>query len=223
MSFFIELIEMTDANRRELEMIPKMHSMIHHGLTLAEYRAFLHDLYHIVWHFCPIMAVSAARCDDRFAQVRYELYERIDEEKGHEAWVLEDIETIGGDVAGAKSNPPSAPAQAMIAFNYHGAERVHPCSVLGMLYMLEVVASVYAGRVSDSIAHAIGRDVEGGGFKFLSSHSTMDVEHVAKLNVLLKTVEDPVAQNAIINSTRVNFYQFGRMFSEGGFASAVTG
>lgn len=223
MSFFIELIETTDANRRELEMIPKMHSMIHHGLTLAEYQAFLHDLYHIVWHFCPIMAVSAARCGDRFENVRYELYERIGEEKGHEAWVLEDIEAVGGDVAGAKSNPPSAPAQAMIAFNYYGAERVHPCSVLGMLYMLEVVASVYAGRVSDSIAHAIGRDVEGGGFKFLSSHSTMDVEHVAKLNVLLKTVEDPAAQNAIINSTRVNFYQFGRMFSEGGFASAVTG
>lgn len=223
MSFFIELIETTDANRRELEMIPKMHSMIHHGLTLAEYQAFLHDLYYIVWHFCPIMAASAARCDDRFEKVRYELYERIGEEKGHEAWVLEDIEAVGGDVDGTKSNPPSAPAQAMIAFNYYSAERVHPCSVLGMLYTLEVIASVYAGRVSDSIASAIGRDVDGGGFRFLSSHSTMDMEHVAKLNVLLKTIEDPVAQNAIVNSTRVNFYQFGRMFGEGGFASAVTG
>ena len=73
MSFFITLLEMTDASRRELEAQPKIHSMIHHGLTLDEYRAFLHDLYHIVWHFCPIMAAAASRCDDRFSVVRYEL------------------------------------------------------------------------------------------------------------------------------------------------------
>jgi len=94
--------------------------------------------------------------------------------------------------------------------------------VLGMLYMLEVVSSVYGGRVSDSIARAIGRDVDSGGFKFLSSHSTMDLDHVAKLNVLLKTVEDREAQESIVNSTRVNFFQFGLMFREDGFASLVS-
>ena len=219
MSFFITLVEMTDAARRGLEEIPKMHAMIHHGLPLAEYQAFLHDLYHVVWHFCPTMAAAAARCSDRHRSVRYELYERIEEEKNHETWVLEDIEAVGGDVAGAQAHPPSAPVQAMIAFNYFGAERVHPCSVLGMLYMLEVVSSVYAGRTSESIARAIGREVEAGGFKFLSSHATMDVDHLAKLNRLIKTIDDPQAQESIINSTRVNFYQFGRMFTDGGFTS----
>jgi len=222
MSFFITLVEMTDHNRRELELVPKVHSMMHHGLPLGEYRAFLHDLYHIVWNFCPTMAAAAARCDDRYQTVRYELYERIQEEKGHEAWVLEDIEAIGGDVERAKSSPPSPPVQALIGFNYFSAERVHPCSVLGMLYMLEVVSSVYGGRVSDSIARALGREVDGGGFKFLSSHATMDVEHMAKLNRLVKTIDDPAAQRAIVNATRVNFYQFARMFAEDGFASSLS-
>lgn len=221
MSFFITLVELTDANRRELEAVPKVHSMIHHGLSLDEYRAFLHDLYHIVWHFCPTMAAAAARCGDDFRGVRYELYERIEEEKGHEGWVLEDIEAMGGDVARIRAEPPSPPVQAMIAFNYYAAERVHPCSVLGMLYMLEVVSSVYGGRVSDSIARAIGRDVAAGGFKFLSSHATLDVDHMAKLNRLVKTIEDPAAQASIVNSTRVNFYQFSSMFGEGGFATLV--
>jgi pyrroloquinoline quinone (PQQ) biosynthesis protein C len=218
-SFFITLVEMTDAARRGLEEIPTMHAMIHHGLTLTQYKAFLHDLYYIVWHFCPIMAAAAARCDDGHQHVRYELYDRIHEEKGHETWVLDDIEAIGGDVSRVTANPPSAPVQAMVAFNYHAAERVHPCSVLGMLYMLEVVSSVYAGRVSDSIARAIGRDVEQGGFKFLSSHATMDVDHLASLNKLIKTIDQPAAQTSIINSTRVNFFQFGLMFGEGGFSS----
>lgn len=217
MSFFIRLVEDSDEGRRALENVPRVHAMIHHGLTLAEYRAFLRDLYHIVWHFCPAMAASAARCGDDFRDVRYALYERIEEEKGHESWVLEDIAAVGGDVAAVQSSLPSAPVQAMIAFNYYGADRVHPCSVLGMLYMLEVVSSVYGGRVSDSIARAMGRDVSAGGFKFLSSHATMDVDHMASLNKVVKSIGDPGAQCAVINSTRVNFYQFGLMFGDGGF------
>jgi pyrroloquinoline quinone (PQQ) biosynthesis protein C len=220
-SFFITLVEMTDANRRDLENVPRVHSMIHHGLNLAEYRAFLHDLYHVVWHFCPLMAAAAGRCADRFRDVRYELYERIQEEKGHEQWVLEDIEALGGDVASVGSGAPSAPVQAMIGFNYYAVERVHPCSVLGMLYMLEVVSSVYGGRVSDSIARALGRDVDAGGFKFLSSHATMDQDHMASLNRLVKTIADPDAQQAIINSTRVNFVQFAQMFGDNGFVAAL--
>jgi len=216
LSFFITLVELTDASRRSLEEIPKVHSMMNHGLTLQEYRAFLHDLYHIVWHFCPVMATAAGRCDDRFRQVRYEIYERIEEEKGHEAWVLEDIEAIGGDVRAARHAPPSPPAQAMIAFNYYACERVHPCSVIGMLYMLEVISSVYGGRVSDAIARSLGRDVAGGGFRFLSSHAALDVDHMAKLNRLVKTIDDVDAQQAIVNATQVNFHQFGQLFREGG-------
>ena len=218
MSFFITLVENSDASRRAIETAPRVHSMIHKGLTLAEYRAFLRDLYHIVWHFCPIMAAAAARCGDNLRNIRYDLYERIDEEKGHEDWVLEDIAAMGGDVK-ADIAAPSAPVQAMIGYNYYAAERVHPCSVLGMLYVLEVVASVYGGKASDSIARAIGRDPGKGGFRFLSSHATMDADHFAQLNVLLKTIDDPAAQAAVISSTQVNFHQFGQLFSDGGFAS----
>ena len=221
MSFFITLIETTDASRRDLEAQPKIHSMIHHGLQLPEYRAFLHDLYHVVWHFCPIMAAAASRCDDRFREVRGELYQRIEEEKGHEEWVLEDILAVGGDVDAARSQPPSAPIQAMIAFNYWGAERQHACSVLGMLYTLEVISSVYGGRVADAIARATGREVEAGGFRFLTSHASMDQDHMAKLNLLVRKIGDPAAQAAVINSTRVNFFQFGQEFGSAGFASFI--
>ena len=222
MSFFITLVEESDASRREIETAPRVHSMIHRGLTLAEYRAFLHDLYHIVLHFCPIMAAAAARCDEGAGRVREELRERIEEETGHEQWVLEDIAAVGGDVGSVKSTPPSPPVLAMIGYNYYAAERVHPCSVLGMLYVLEVIASVYGGKVADSIARAIGRDPGKGGFRFLSSHATMDADHLAQLNVLLKTIADPAAQTAIIDSTRVNFHQFGQLFGDGGFVSHLS-
>jgi hypothetical protein len=161
------------------------------------------------------MAAAAARCGDEFRDVRYALYERIEEEKGHEMWVREDIVAMGGDISSG-SVPPSVPVHAMIAFNYYATERVHPCSVLGMLYMLEVISSVYGGRVSDSIARALGRNVDAGGFKFLTSHAAMDLDHMASLNRLLKTIADPAAQAAIIRSTNVNFHQFGQIFRPGG-------
>jgi pyrroloquinoline quinone (PQQ) biosynthesis protein C len=223
MSFFITLIERSDANRRAIERMPKVQSMLRSGLPLPEYRAFLHDLYHIVWHFCPVMKAALARCDASFDLVRRELLERIEEETGHDAWVLEDLAAVGGDPERARTGAPSAPVQAMVGFNYYAAERVHPCSVLGMLYVLEVIASVYGGKVADSIARAIGRDTAKGGFRFLTSHATMDADHMAKLNVLLKTIEDPAAQAAVINSTRVNFHQFGQLFTDEGFASHLAG
>lgn len=219
MSFFFSLVENSDASRRAIENLPKVHSMMHKGLTLPEYGAFLHDLYHIVLHFCPIMAIAMARCDDQLTRVREELRERIVEETDHEQWVLEDIAAIGGNAHRVTAMPPSAPVQAMIGFNYYAAERVHPCAVLGMLYVLEVVASVYGGKAADSIARATGRDVATGGFRFLASHAMMDAEHMAKLNVLLKTIADPAAQAAIINATNVNFHQFGQLFADGGFVS----
>jgi pyrroloquinoline quinone (PQQ) biosynthesis protein C len=217
MSFFITLVELTDSTRRDIESVPKVQSMIHHGLTVAEYRAFLHDLYHIVWHFCPLMAAAAGRCDARFDGVRMELYERIQEEKGHEKWVLEDLQAVGGDTAAAlRMLPPSPPAQAMIGFNYYAIERVHPCSVLGMLYTLEVISSVYGGRTAESIARSLGRETSQGGFRFLSSHATMDVDHMASLSRLIKSVDDPQAQDAIVHATRVNLHQFGQLFGPGG-------
>jgi pyrroloquinoline quinone (PQQ) biosynthesis protein C len=222
MSFFITLVERSDDSRRAIETSPRVQAMMHKGLPLPEYRAFLRDLYHIVWHFCPIMAVAAARCDDSLKNIRYELYERIGEEKGHEDWVLEDIAALGGDL-NVRATPPSAPVQAMIGYNYYASERVHPCSVLGMLYVLEVVASVYGGKAADSIARAIGRETGAGGFRFLSSHATMDADHMAKLNVLLKTIGDPAAQAAIIDATQVNFHQFGQLFSDAGFVSHLRG
>lgn len=220
-SFFITLLETTDTSRREFEAIPRMNSMLARGLTLAEYKAFLHDLYYVVWHFVPVLAAAASRCPDQFRPVRAELYDRIQEERGHELWVLEDVEAVGGHVDRVRSRAPSAPMQCMIAYNYYCAERGHPCSVLGMLYSLEVIASAYALTLAQSIAKAIGRDVDAPGFKFLLSHSAMDQDHVAKLNVLMKTIEDPAGQEAVISATQVNFYQFGRVFHDGGFTSLI--
>jgi pyrroloquinoline quinone (PQQ) biosynthesis protein C len=209
-SFFIRLLEATDTSRKQLEAVPRMDRMIHQGFKRDEYLLFLEDLYHIVWHFCPAMGSAASRLDDRYRQVRYCLYDKIAEEKGHEEWVLNDIGHIGGDVDRVRNSKPRIPVEAFIAYNYYVTERLHPVAVLGMLYTLEVLASVYASRVASSAQDAMG--VKGPeGFTFLESHSTMDADHLAELKVVIKSIEEPALQDALIRSTLTNFWLFARV------------
>ncbi|MDB5764843.1 MAG: hypothetical protein JWQ21_3838 [Herminiimonas sp.] len=207
MSFFIQLLETTDANRCELEGLQKIQDMLNGKMTREEYKTFLIDLYHIVWHFCPIMAAAASRCPDEFVEVRYHLYHNIDEEKGHEKMVLNDLEVFGVDAAAVKASQPSYAVQTLIAYNYYASERIHPCCVVGMLYALELISSVYSGQLATSIS--LGLDMPlPQGFSFLDSHSAMDLDHVAELRELLQTIEDPSIQDIIINAIKVNFYLF---------------
>lgn len=207
MSFFIELLETTDANRCELEGLQKIQDMLNGKMTREEYKTFLTDLYHIVWHFCPIMAAAASRCPDQFADVRYHLYHNIDEEKGHEKMVLEDLKVFGVDADTVMSSRPSYAVQTLVAYNYYASERIHPCCVVGMLYALELISSVYSGQLATSIS--LGLDMPlPDGFSFLDSHSAMDLDHVAELRELLQTIEDPAVQAIIINAIKVNFYLF---------------
>ena len=207
MSFFIRLLEATDTNRREMEAIPKVQSMLHGTMTRASYEAFLIDLYHVVWHFCPIMATAASRCPDEFLALRYHLYHNIEDEKGHENMVLDDLAVFDIGPDAVRGSAPSAPVQAMIAYNYHAAERVHPCCVLGMLYVLEIISSVYGGQVSGAISAGLNMPLPHG-FSFLDSHASMDLDHMEKLRTLLQTIEDVGVQELVINAIQMNFYLF---------------
>lgn len=207
MSFFIRLIESTDTSRRELEALPKVQDMLNSRMSKEAYKAFLTDLYHIVWHFCPTMATAASRCSDEFIDVRHHLYNNINEEKGHEKMVLNDLAAFDVNTEWVKSSAPSYPVQAMIAYNYHAAERIHPCTVLGMLYVLEIISSVYGGQVATSISKGLNMELPDG-FTFLESHASMDLDHMAKLRTLLQTIKDERIQEIVINSIHMNFYHF---------------
>jgi pyrroloquinoline quinone (PQQ) biosynthesis protein C len=79
-----------------------------------------------------------------------------------------------------------------------------------MVYALEVVASVYGGPLTSAISESLLLADERG-ISFISSHATMDAEHMAELRVILNKINDEAAQEAIVESTEFNFHQFGRV------------
>jgi len=209
-AFFMELVSRTDEARREFETNSRVLDIVANGLNLERYRKLLLELYHVVWHFNPTCAAAACRITDQHRDVRYFLYDHMNEEKGHEEWVLNDLQVVGVSGEQARAYEPTLVMLGLNGYNYWSADRRHPCSVLGMLYALEVVASVYGGQMTAAITESLL--LEGDrGISFISSHATLDAEHLADLRVVLNKIEDELAQAAVIESTVFNFHQFGRV------------
>ena len=107
---------------------------------------------------------------------------------------------------------PSPSTLALIGFNYWGADRRDPCSVLGMMYVLEVIASVYGGAFASAVRESLLL-VGDRGVSFIGSHATLDADHMVQLRKILVTIEDAGAREAIIESTLVNFEFVTRIFA----------
>ena len=210
--FFSDLVVRTDEARRAFETHPVVLDAVANGMAVERYRKFLLELYHVVWHFNPITAAAASRIADSHRQIRYHLYEHMHEESGHEEWVLNDLDAIGVTAQDTRAYPPSADTLALCGYNYWVADRGHPCSVLGMIYALEVIASVYGGPFSSAVKESLLLDGERG-ISFISSHATMDMEHMASLRKVLNTLNDDASRSAIVESTLVNFHHFTRIFA----------
>lgn len=212
--FFADLVTRTDEDRRAFETHPKLTDAVAHGMSVERYRALLLELYHVVWHFNPVCAAAAARmgdpADDPLASIRYFLYEHMQEESGHENWVLNDLEAVGVTRADARAHRPSCHTLALAGYNHWAADKRHPASALGMLYALEVIASVYGGPFSSAIREALLLEGDAG-VSFISSHATLDSQHMAELRQVLNTITDARAHEAIVESTQVNFHHLTRI------------
>jgi pyrroloquinoline quinone (PQQ) biosynthesis protein C len=208
--FFADLVSRTDEARRAFESNSKVLDIVANGLPLERYRKLLLELYHVVWHFNPVCAAAASRVSDDQKQVRHFLYDHMNEEKGHEEWVVADLDAVGVKAGEVKDYKPTEHMLALNGYNYWAADRRHPCSVLGMLYALEVIASVYGGPLTASISDSLLLQGDRG-ISFISSHATLDAEHMADLRVILNTLHDDASKEAIVESTVFNFHQFGRV------------
>ncbi len=210
--FFADLVMRTDEARRDFENHPVLQEAVAHGMPLERYRRLLLELYHVVWHFNPVCAAAASRLDDSHRAVRYFLYAHMQEESGHENWVLNDLEAIGVSPEATRAHRPSFDTLSLAGYNYWACDRRHPCSVLGMMYTLEVIASVYGGTFTSAMRDSLL--LEGDrGVSFIGSHATMDAEHMVDLRKVLNTLEDEPAREAVVETALLNFHHVTRVFA----------
>ena len=97
MEFFDQLQQQTSAEREYLLAAPIIHSALAGTATRAQYIAFLTQAYHHVKHTVPLLMACGARLPERLEWLREAIAEYIEEEIGHQEWILNDIRACGGD------------------------------------------------------------------------------------------------------------------------------
>jgi pyrroloquinoline quinone (PQQ) biosynthesis protein C len=208
--FFDQLLAATASEREELLAIP----FIQHGwrgeLSLESYRAFLGQAYHHVRHTTPLLMACGSRVPPEKEWLRDAMAEYIEEEVGHQEWILNDIRACGGDAERVRTERPGPAAELMVAYAYHTIDRGNPVGFLGMVLVLEGTSVRVASEAAARLKQNLG--LPSQAFSYLTSHGSLDVSHMDFYKGLVNRLEDPVDRDAVIHCARHFYRLYGDVF-----------
>ena len=210
MSFFDRLQEATQQQRAELFNLPIIRDAVEGKVSLDSYQAFLAQAYYHVRHTVPLMMACGARLPSRLEWLREAVCEYIEDEYGHEKWVLDDIEACGGDKDAVRTGRPSMSIELMVSFLYDLIARDNPVGLFGMVNVLEGTSIALATHAAGSIRERLA--LPETAFSYLSSHGSLDIEHMQTYRRLMNQLEDPADQAAVIHASKVVYRLYTDMF-----------
>lgn len=154
MSFFDTLQMQTTQERQALFAVPVIRDALAGHVSIDSYVAFLTQAYHHVRHTVPLMMACGARLPSRLEWLRGAVCEYIEEEYGHEQWILNDINACGADWEAVRDGRPALPIELMVAYLYDLIARGNPVGLFGMVNVLEAPALPWPPSRRHNPAHA---------------------------------------------------------------------
>lgn len=209
MAFFQHLIDATAAERAELRAAPAIVASLSGQATRTMYLAFLREAYHHVRHTTPLLMAVGARLPDRLAWLLRPVAEYIEEEIGHEEWILADIAAAGGDAEATRASRPGMAAEIMVAYAWDLVSRRDPAGFFGMVFVLEGTSVDLALGAADRLQASLG--LPDAAFTYLRSHGTLDQAHTRHLAELLERM-DADSQAEVLRQARVFHKLYGDVF-----------
>lgn len=210
MSFFDELVRQTEAERQHLLSAPIIELVFRSEITRDHYIAFLTQAYHHVKHTVPLMMAAGSRLPEKKEWVRVAIAEYIEEETGHQEWVLNDIAACGYDKEFVRNSRPSIATELMVAYAYDTIHRNNPMGFFGMVHVLEGTSINLADKVAGAVKSTL--NLPPNAFSYLISHGSLDKDHVAFFENLMNKVDCSEDQEAIIHSCKVFYKLYGDIF-----------
>lgn len=210
MSFHTQLLAQTAEARQALLGTPIIQGCLRGEVSLPSYIAFLTEAYHHVRHTVPLLRACKAALPERNRWLAGPLDEYIEEEQGHDEWILNDIKACGGDAEAVRHGKPGAATELMVAYAYDTIARVNPLGFFGMVLVLEGTSVSLALMAADQIQLPLG--LPDSAFSYLRSHGTLDKEHIQHFELLMDQIENPRDQADIIHAARVFFRLYSDVF-----------
>ena len=215
MTFYQQLLEATEKERNELMSLPLIQEGGKGNISLQTYVAFLTQAYHHVKHTTPLLMACGGRLPGHYEWLRTAIGEYIEEEMGHQEWVLNDIAECGGDkeaVRASKTQATSASmaTEIMVAYAYDMINRVNPAGFFGMVLVLEGTSTAVATQAGEKMMQSL--NLPKKAFSYLLSHGSLDISHVSFYESLVNQITDKNDQACLIHTAKIFYKLYGDIF-----------
>ncbi len=212
MTIYEQLLAATETERNELQRLPIIQAAAMGEVSLEAYIAFLTEAYHHVKHTTPLLMSCGGRLPGKYEWLRTAVAEYIEEEVGHQEWILGDIKACGGDAAAVRTGSPRTATELMVAYAYDTIARVNPVGFFGMVLVLEGTSVALATHAGEAIQQSLKLGPDA--FSYLTSHGSLDLEHVDFYESLINKIEDPNDQACLIHCARMFYKLYGDIFRD---------
>jgi pyrroloquinoline quinone (PQQ) biosynthesis protein C len=209
-TFFTD-IEINSRDSRDLlESLPVIERCMHGEAEMQTYIAFLTEAYHHVKHTVPLLMACGSRLPERLEWLREAVAEYIDEEIGHQEWILNDLAALGADSEMVRHGQPTLPTELMVSYAYDTVMRNNPVGFFGMVYVLEKTSSTIATHAASQIASALSLSPQS--MTYLVSHGSLDIKHMETFEQLMNRLDCDEDRQSVLHSARVFYELYSNIF-----------
>ena len=146
----------------------------------------------------------------RLNWLRADLAHYIDEEMGHEEWILNDIAACGGKPEQVRNGIPHISTELMVAYAWDTINRGNPVGFFGMVLVLEGTSVALATQVAGALQKSL--QLPDAAFTYLCSHGELDIEHVDDFARLINRIDHPDDLATIEHCARVFYHCYANVF-----------
>ena len=210
MNFYQTLLERTEKERNQLLSISILQDAVKGEISQATYHKFLIEAYHHVKHTTPLLMACGSLLPERLGWLREAAGEYIEEEMGHQEWILNDITALGGSCEDVRHGSPSIATELMVSYAWDTIQRINPVGFFGMVLVLEGTSVQLATQAAEAIQKST--DLPDEAFSYLTSHGSLDIEHVSFFEKLMNKLDNRQDQEAVVHCARIMYKLYGDIF-----------
>lgn len=164
------------------------------------YPIYLRTMHMIVRSAVPLMetAIESARLrgtHDKLAVALVEYFtQHIEEERGHDAWLLEDFEATGGDRRDVVGRIPPPSVAGLVGAQYYWIRHHHPVALLGHIAAIEChhPPTGFARQLAAQTGYP------PSAFRAIQRHEVLDIAHSRELFQLVDTLPLEASHESMI-------------------------
>jgi len=209
-TFFTEIEGNSIALRQQLESTEVIKRCLKGEIELQTYIAFLTEAYHHVKHTVPLLMACGARLPERLEWLREAIVIYIEEEVGHQEWILNDLQALGVDKENIRHGKPSIHTELMVSYAYDQVMRNNPVGFFGMVYTLEKTSSTIATFAAEQIASSLS--LPGEAMSYMISHGSLDIEHMQDFEQIMNRLDRDTDKAAVLRTLPIFYHLYTNLF-----------